>query len=116
MKTIDSRFIDEEMATDLEVSEAVQSKQDKSEKNQPNGYAGILYPADYGGTAWSVVKPNGVEIHKYIGNYPVAKDGVTKTKNEAMTELDLNGLYIRMTYHSVGSTDVNCNVGIEAYS
>lgn len=41
MKKIDSRFIDEEMATDEEVSDAVQSKVDISMKNQPNGYAGL---------------------------------------------------------------------------
>lgn len=86
--------------------------------------AGILYPSEPflagapvpEGTPWSVVAPEGVALHKYIGNFPIDPSGKTHSVNEAMTELDLKDLTIKMTYHSVGASDVKVNVGIVAYS
>jgi len=38
---IKSKFIDSEMATDAELASGLSLKENKSEKNQPNGYAGL---------------------------------------------------------------------------
>jgi hypothetical protein len=38
---IRSKFINPEMTTDQELEDGLSLKQDKSEKNQPSGYAGL---------------------------------------------------------------------------
>jgi hypothetical protein len=75
--------------------------------------AGIPVPE---GTPWSAVAPTGVSLHAYIKDFPVMKSGETFINNEAITVTPLNGLTIRITYTSTGSVDVNCNIGILAYS
>lgn len=80
-------------------------------------YAGIWYPAEYApGVPWSVAIPTGVPLHMYIGDFPVDKDGITKFDNDAITTTPLNGLTMRVTYKSTGILNVNCNVGIVAYT
>jgi hypothetical protein len=81
-------------------------------------YAGDWYPAEYAaGVPWSAALPTGVPLHAYIKDYPVSKDGITHINNEAITNTALNGLTIRISYKSTGTIDdVNCNVGILAYS
>lgn len=80
-------------------------------------YAGEWYSAEYApGIPWSVALPSGVPLHMYVGNFPVSPSGETSFDNDAITTTPLNGLTIRVTYKSVGVTDVNCNVGIVAYT
>ena len=87
-------------------------------------HAGILYPSEPflagvpvpQGTPWSAVMPDGVVLHRYIGDFPVDPSGKTHSVNEALTELNMKDLTIRMIYTSVGASDVKCNVGIVAYS
>ena len=80
-------------------------------------HAGSWYPAEYAaGIPWSVVTPDGVPLHMYVGNYPVAKNGVSFFDNDAITNTPLNGLTIRTTYKSLGTADVICNIGIVAYT
>lgn len=78
-------------------------------------YAGVLYPMDYNGTAWSVAAPNGVDIHAYQRNMPLRKGGETEIENYAITDLDMNGLTLRMEYVSTGATDVNINCAMIGY-
>ena len=80
-------------------------------------YAGVWYSAEYApGVPWSDVLPSGVPLHMYVGNFPVSPSGETRFDNDAITTTPLNGLTIRVTYKSAGTTDVNCNVGIVAYT
>lgn len=83
-------------------------------------YKNVLYPAqvDVNGTMTNIelIYPNGVPIHKYIDDVPVRKNGETESVNEAITELDCNGLAVDVTYKSTGTQDVVCGVGIYGYS
>ena len=79
-------------------------------------YAGLWYPADDEGTAWSVSEPDGYILHHYLKDFPVSIEGRTSIKNDAITTTPLNGLTVRITYKSTGTTDVKCNVGIVAYT
>tara|TARA_R110000868_G_C10972634_1_gene770633 strand:+ start:17054 stop:17737 length:684 start_codon:yes stop_codon:yes gene_type:complete len=80
-------------------------------------YAGEWYDAEYApGVPWSAAAPDGVPLHQYIGNFPVDPSGKTTFDNEAITNTPLNGLAMRVTYKSNGADDVNCNVGIIAYT
>jgi hypothetical protein len=80
-------------------------------------YAGEWYPAEYApGVPWSVALPSGVPLHMYVGTFPVDINGESRFDNDAITTTPLNGLTIRVTYKSYGASDVNCNVGIVAYT
>ena len=78
-------------------------------------YAGILYPADYEGTPWINVYPNGMELHTYVNNYPMDKNGHLEIDNYTMTDLNMKDLYLKFKYSSSGATDVAVNVGIRGY-
>lgn len=87
-------------------------------------YAGDWYPATpteagipgVSGYTWAQIVPTGVSLHHYLKNFPVNPEGKSNIKNDAITDTPLNGLTIRITYHSEGDTDVKCNVGVVAYS
>ena len=82
-------------------------------------HAGDWYPATpteagiagVGGLTWAQVVPTGVSLHHYLKGVPVSTDGISKIKNEAITNTPLNGLVIRVSYTSNGLVDVKCNVG-----
>ena len=75
-------------------------------------FAGILYPADYNGTAWSIVAPTGVVLDKFGDNWFVSGDSESQHPNIlSYPGRLLAGMTIRVTYHSTGGTDVKvyCN-------
>jgi len=51
----------------------------------------------------------------YVGKWPVSKTGVDNIMNSSITETSLQGLYLRLTYYSVGSAEVLGTLGIIAY-
>lgn len=57
--------------------------------------------------------PNGTVIHAYAENYPVNPSGTTIIQNSAITEQNLKGLIMRVTYTSNGVASVLCNCGID---
>jgi len=59
-----------------------------------------------------VVYPAGTILHTYVKKYPVKRNGSTEIANDAITETSLQHFYVRVTYHSTGNSDVDCNCGI----
>ncbi len=55
----------------------------------------------------------GFVLHAYCREYPVSPNGTTVIKNKAYTESDLKYLYMVVKYESFGTTDVDCNCGID---
>jgi len=60
-----------------------------------------------------IVHPLAGVLHTYCENYPINPNGITTIPNEAVTAQNLQGLIIRVTYNSTGSTDVKCNCGMD---
>lgn len=82
-------------------------------------YAGVLYPADYQGIPWETAQPNGVVLHEYIKDYPVDaryNPSVTHIPNEAVTDLNVNGLSMRVKYKNHSQSTVRCKVRLRSYS
>ena len=58
----------------------------------------------------------GYVLHKFLEDFPVFKDGHTEFKHEAMTEMNMQGFYMDITYKSTGAQDIVCAVGSKGYS
>lgn len=70
-------------------------------------YAGTLYPADYGGTPWSVAAPTGVMLDRFGEAWGMNPSSAIQGPYLVPYYAKLYaGLYIRIKYHSVGSVDV----------
>ena len=63
----------------------------------------LFHPLDLNNPVWS-----------YTLSEPVLKSGETPIENPAITEDELTGLIVRFTYHSSGSQDVKCVIGMRA--
>lgn len=74
-------------------------------------YAGILYPADFNGIAWSVAQPTGVILDEFIKDYYIPNDQKLEIVLAYPARI-LAGLYLRLVYTSTSNTDcvVKCNL------
>ena len=69
-------------------------------------YAGILYPADYGGIPWSTAQPNGVVLDEFGTDWNIASD--EQHQHPVLLPYPariLVDLYIRIVYTSVGTVN-----------
>lgn len=62
----------------------------------------------------------GFVLHEYIKDYPVDSSNgsisLTKIENKAITELNLNGFYMRVKYYNHTLSAVRCKVRVNGYS
>ena len=64
----------------------------------------------------SIALPEGgPDLHYYLEDIPVDKNGEAYAKNKAITETNLNGLTIRMRYLNTTQSDVKVKVVVRAY-
>jgi len=76
-------------------------------------YAGVLYPSDYNGTAWSIIYPDGVELDHFGENWNVVADVSDQgIEDPGYWSQLLNGLYIVFEYDSKGTVDVDFKVNL----
>lgn len=79
-------------------------------------YAGVLYPADYNGTPWNLVFPNGVELDWFGSTWNVVADSSDQGKEDpGYWSLVPAGVYITFEYDSKGIEDVifKCNLDMQ---
>lgn len=74
-------------------------------------YAGILYPADFNGIAWSTAQPDGVVLDEFIKDYYIPTDMKLEIALAYPARI-LAGLYIRLIYTSTSGSDclIKCNL------
>ena len=61
----------------------------------------------------------GLVLHEYIKEYPVnstTNPSMTYVKNKAITDLNLNGFFMRVKYHNHTQSIVRCKVRVNGYS
>lgn len=71
-------------------------------------YAGVLYPATYGGIAWPVAAPTGVLLDEFGTDWYLSED--TQKQGSILLPYPariLPNLYIRLVYTSIGNTNVD---------
>jgi hypothetical protein len=74
-------------------------------------YAGILYPADFGGIAWSIAEPSGVVLDEFVKDFYIPTDKKLEIVLTYPARI-LAGLYLRLIYTS-SHTDgclIKCNL------
>lgn len=84
-------------------------------------HAGVLYPSEPApGVTWEQAMPDGVVLHAYISDYPIdarSNPSVTEIPNEALSDLNLNGIYMRVKYKNNSLASVaKCKVRLRGYS
>jgi hypothetical protein len=80
-------------------------------------FAGVLYPADYNGTAWNIAQPNGVVLRQFVTDwYLVPGSNLQWDFSAAYPAKIFGNLYIRVLYTSVGTTnDVNLYINYKLH-
>jgi hypothetical protein len=48
---------------------------------------------------------NDVFMYSYIENYPICKTGITGFVDQTLSDTNFNGMRLKITYHSTGTTD-----------
>lgn len=73
--------------------------------------AGIAYPADYNGTAWSVAQPDGVVLDEFISKFYIPQDGNLEVSLAYPAKI-MAGLFLRLVYKSTHNSgcSIKCNL------